>query len=390
MKFVVVGAGYVGLSLSILISTKFYVTLIDKDKRKIKKLQNNISPIKDKKIESYLFKKKLNLNFSYEPRSHYLKANYIIIATPTNYNEKKGLFNTKSVEKVINDIIKSRSKADIIIKSTIPIGFTDKIKNKLKKKNIYFSPEFLRETNALYDNLYPSRIIIGENTKKALKFGEILADCALKKKSLINLIYMSSKEAEAVKLFANTYLAMRVSFFNELDSFSEVNKLNTENMIKGISSDHRIGDYYNNPSFGYGGYCLPKDTKQLLYDFKGIPNKIITSVVESNSTRKKFIIDQILNKSPKKVGVYRLLMKSGSDNFRESAIVEIVSILKRKKIDIYLFEPLIKTKYFDGIEVINDLNKFSKKCDLIIANRSSKELEFVREKVYTRDVFGNN
>ncbi len=390
MNFIVFGAGYVGLSLAILIATKHHVILVDKDKKKIDQLKKNISPIKDTEIETYLTKKKLNLDFSTEPNLYLDSADYIIIATPTNYVVDTKSFNTSSVEEVISDAINSKTKADIIIKSTVPIGFTDMLRNKHNRENIYFSPEFLRETKALHDNLYPSRIIVGHNTNEAKLFGNILAECSLKKIEKDEIIIMSSKEAESVKLFANTYLAMRVSFFNELDSFSEVNGLYTKNMIKGISSDPRIGDFYNNPSFGYGGYCLPKDTKQLLNDFDNIPNKLINSVVESNATRKKFIVDQILKKNPQKVGVYRLIMKSESDNFRESAIVDIIKILQKKEISVVLYEPLIDNPFFDGVEVLNNLNHFISCSDLIIANRSSDELKNVSDKVYTRDIFGTN
>ena len=390
MNFIVFGAGYVGLSLAILIATKHHVILVDKDKKKIDQLKKNISPIKDTEIETYLTKKKLNLDFSTESNLYLDSADYIIIATPTNYVVDTKSFNTSSVEEVISDAINSKTKADIIIKSTVPIGFTDMLRNKHNRENIYFSPEFLRETKALHDNLYPSRIIVGHNTNEAILFGNILAECSLKKIEKNEIIIMSSKEAESVKLFANTYLAMRVSFFNELDSFSEVNGLYTKNMIKGISSDPRIGDFYNNPSFGYGGYCLPKDTKQLLNDFDNIPNKLINSVVESNATRKKFIVDQILKKKPQKVGVYRLIMKSESDNFRESAIVDIIKILKKNEISVVLYEPLIDNPFFDGVEVLNNLNHFISCSDLIIANRSSDELKNVSDKVYTRDIFGTN
>ncbi len=390
MNFIVFGAGYVGLSLAILIATKHHVVLVDKDKKKIDQLKKNISPIKDSEIETYLTNKKLNLDFSTKSNLYLDSVDYIVIATPTNYLEDNKSFNTSSVEEVISDAINSKTKADIIIKSTIPIGFTNMLRNKYSRENIYFSPEFLRETKALHDNLYPSRIIVGHNTNKAKLFGNILAECSLKKIEQNQIITMSSKEAESVKLFANTYLAMRVSFFNELDSFSEVNGLYTKNMIKGISSDPRIGDFYNNPSFGYGGYCLPKDTKQLLNDFDDVPSKLINSVIESNATRKKFIVDQILKKKPQKVGVYRLIMKSESDNFRESAIVDIIKILQKKEIAVVLYEPLINSPFFDGIEVLNNLNQFINCSDLIIANRSSNELKNISDKVYTRDIFGNN
>ncbi len=390
MKISVVGAGYVGLSLAVLIAQKYDVIALDISKQKVEMINKGVSPIRDLKLIEYLQNKKLKLKATSDKKIAYRNADYIIISTPTNYDIDTGSFDTSSVEEVIADCIKLSKKAAIVIKSTIPLGFTDKMRNKFETNNIFFSPEFLRESNALYDNLYPSRIVIGDNSEKSIKFGEILLDCAKAERKTIPLINMKSKEAEAVKLFSNTFLAMRISFFNELDSFNEIQKLSSEKVIAGISSDPRIGNYYNNPSFGYGGYCLPKDTKQLLDNFQKIPNKLIKAVVEANQTRKDFIVNSIVNKSPKTVGVYRLIMKEGSDNFRESAVLDIIKKLKNKKIKIILFEPYLDKDRFDDIVVYKDLKKFIEKSDLIIANRLSDDLEHVKDKVYSRDIFGIN
>ncbi len=390
MNITIVGAGYVGLSLAILLSRKHKVKLLDLSEEKVELINNKLSPIKDSVVEEYLSNKKLRLTATTDKTLAYKNSNYIIVSTPTNYDLKTGSFDTKSVETVISEALGSNTKAYIIIKSTIPLGFTDKMRKFHNTDKIFFSPEFLRESNALYDNLYPSRVIIGDNSKSAIRFGEILIECSNLNSSKVNLIKMSSKEAEAVKLFSNTFLAMRISYFNELDSFAEVNNLSSEKIIKGVSSDPRIGDYYNNPSFGYGGYCLPKDTKQLLKNYNKIPNNIIRAVVESNETRKEFIANAILNKNPKIVGIYRLVMKEGSDNFRESAILGVISRLKQYDIEIILHEPSINKKYFKNIKIINDLNQFILKSDLIIANRFSDELKDARDKVYSRDLFGEN
>ena len=388
MKFSVIGLGYVGLSISILLSQKYKVDAIDIDKNKLKLINDRISPIQDKDIEYFFRKKNLNIKVSDKISSE--KSKYYIVCTPTNYNELTGSFDTKSVELVIRNIVSVDKRAIIIIKSTIPLGFTDFVKKKFKKNNIFFYPEFLRESNALYDNLYPSRIIAGGDNKHCKTFAKYLVNCALKPKKQIEIIQMSSKEAESVKLFANTYLAMRVSFFNELDTFCELNNLNSKNIIKGISLDPRIGMFYNNPSFGYGGYCLPKDTKQLLRNFNNIPNNIITAVIKSNRTRKKFIAQQILNKNPKVVGIYRLTMKNGSDNFRESAIFDVMQIIKKLKIKILVYEPLIKENNYKKTPVIKNFREFIKLSDVIIANRLSKKLKQVKNKVYSRDVFKIN
>lgn len=388
MNFTVVGAGYVGLSLAVLIAQKFHVTLYDTNKEKISLINSKQSPILDKDIDRIITKKKLKLNAISESSKAYKNADFVIVATPTNYDPKEGTFDTSSVEGVIQQALINNRNTNIIIKSTIPLGFTKKMREKYKSNNILFSPEFLREGSALYDNLYPSRIIVGDRSEKAQLFANILSQCAIKiDKSKI--IFMDSSEAEAVKLFANTYLAMRVSFFNELDSFSQIHNLSTKNIIDGVSSDPRIGNYYNNPSFGYGGYCLPKDTKQLLSNFDKIPNNIIKAIIDSNETRKNFIADIIYNKSPKSIGVYRLTMKFDSDNFRESAVLDVIKKLQKKKIKIYLYEPKIQGNYQNMI-LLNNLNEFISKSDIIIANRMSKELEKVKNKVFTRDLFREN
>tara|TARA_B100001093_G_scaffold382414_1_gene367969 strand:- start:6685 stop:7854 length:1170 start_codon:yes stop_codon:yes gene_type:complete len=389
MKITVVGMGYVGLSLSVLLSQKYKVTSLDIDKHKITEINSKRSPINDKEIENYLAEKKLNLTATTDKNFAYHDANFIIIATPTNFDPISASFNTSSVEQVILESLAINKKSTIIIKSTIPMGFTDKMRNKFQKRNIIFSPEFLRESKALYDNLYPSRIVLGDDTSEANEFGNMLLECSNNKDNT-PIINMSSKEAEAVKLFSNTFLAMRISFFNELDTFSEIENLSAMKIIKGVSSDPRIGNYYNNPSFGYGGYCLPKDTKQLLDNFSNIPNNIISAVVEANKTRKKYIVKSIVNKSPKTVGVYRLIMKEGSDNFRESAVINILEELQKNKIKIFLYEPFLKENIFNGIELISDLKEFISKSNLIIANRLSSDLDHVRNKVYSRDIFQEN
>ena len=390
MKICVVGAGYVGLSLAVLLAQKYEVAALDISEDKINSIKNGRSPIKDNELEYYLQNKRLNLNATIDKHEAYSNADYIIISTPTNYDIEKGSFDTSTVEQVISDSLSFNSEALIIIKSTIPIGFTDSMRGKFNKSDILFSPEFLRESKALYDNLYPSRIVIGDNSEKALEFGNMLIDCSLKSENEVQLFDMDSREAEAVKLFSNTFLATRISFFNELDTFAETYNLSSKKIIQGVSSDPRIGNYYNNPSFGYGGYCLPKDTKQLLDNFNKIPNNIIKAIVEANKTRKDFIINSILNKYPDTVGIYRLIMKEGSDNFRESAILDILNNLKRKKIKVILFEPFVKENYFNDIEVVSNIRNFIARSDLIIANRLSDDLKHVLNKVYSRDIFGEN
>ncbi len=388
MSITVVGSGYVGLSLAVLIARKYNVKILDIDKKRVDLINKKISPIKDKEIKDYLKNEKLNLIATTFPQEAYKNAEFIIIATPTNYDMDSGSFDTSSVEQVIKDSRSINQKSTIVIKSTVPLGFTDRMRGMINPQNIFFSPEFLRESKALHDNLYPSRVIVGDNSKKAKKFLKIIVHCAQRKKSEISCILMKSKEAEAVKLFSNSYLAMRVAFFNELDSFAETYKISTENIIKGVCEDPRIGHFYNNPSFGYGGYCLPKDTKQLLKNFNDIPSKLIKAIVESNQTRKKFIVDSILKRKPKSIGVYRLIMKSKSDNFRESAVIDIIKILARKNINIYIYEPLAKSELnIRNTKLENDIKKFVSKCDLIIANRKNKELKKLSSKVYSRDIF---
>ncbi len=389
MKICVVGSGYVGLSLAVLISQKYQVSLLDNNEDKINLLKNKTSPISDKLIEDYLKTKNLNLHPTSDLKEAYNAAEFVIIATPTNYDTKKGKFDTSSVESVISDAEKYTPGSYIFIKSTIPLGFTNKMRTQYKTKRISFSPEFLREGSALYDNLYPSRIIVGDDSKDAKIFSNILAINSKIKPEEIQTMYVSSSEAEAIKLFSNTYLAMRVSFFNELDSFSEFHELSTKNVIEGVCSDPRIGNYYNNPSFGYGGYCLPKDTKQLLTNFNEIPNNLIRAIIDSNETRKNFIVESIISKRPATVGIYRLTMKNNSDNFRESSTFDILNKLLEKKVKIYLYEPLIKTELND-IKLENDLQEFILKSDMIIANRFSKDLQFVKNKLYTRDLFNEN
>ncbi len=388
MKITVVGCGYVGMSLSVLLAKLHDVTVLDISSKKIGLIKNKISPIRDNDIEDYLINHKLSLTATLDKDKAYDKAEYVIVATPTSYDKDIGSFDTSSVESVISDCLNYNKSATIVIKSTVPLGFTEKMKNKFKTNNIFFSPEFLRESNSLYDNLYPSRIVLGDHGDKIKKFADILIDCA--NKDQIPVLFMNSTEAEAVKLFSNTFLAMRVSFFNELDSFAENKMLSSRNIIEGVSSDTRIGNHYNNPSFGYGGYCLPKDTKQLSQSFNKTPNNLIKAVVESNKTRKDFIVNSILKKKPEIVGIYRLIMKEGSDNFRESAILDIIENLKINKIKMLLYEPYIKEDVYRSISVVKSFDEFAKKSDLIIANRLSNDLINVMQKVYSRDVFNKN
>ena len=383
----VVGMGYVGLSLSTILSLKYNVTCVDIDKGKIKKIKKKISPIFDKEISEYFKYKKLNLKAVVDAKKTYKNSDYVIICTPTNYNIKTNEFDTSTVEDVIAEVSRVNEKATIVIKSTLPIGFTSKI-NKKYKNEIFFSPEFLREGNALLDNLYPNRIVVGSKDKKAKEFANLLAQSALKED--IPIIYMKSKDAEAVKLFANTYLAMRVSYFNELDSFCEINSINPKKVIEAIGLDVRIGNHYNNPSFGYGGYCLPKDTHQLLRNFDKVPNNLIGAVIDANKTRKDFIAQQIINKKPKRVGIYRLTMKEGSDNFRESAIQGVMKRINAKGIPIIVYEPLLSKKFFFNSKVETSLKKFKKTSSIIITNRVHNDLKDVAKKVYTRDLFNNN
>ena len=385
MKIAVCGTGYVGLSLSILLSLKNEVIAYDIVKDKVDMINKHISPIKDNEIEDYLKNKILNLKATTNYKEAFNNADYIIISTPTNYDDNLNYFDTSSVEDIIKKVIALNIKTTIVVKSTIPVGFIEKIKQKYNIENIFFSPEFLREGHALYDNLYPSRIIVGSKSNQALTFANLLKDASLKED--VKILSMNSTEAEAVKLFANTYLALRVAYFNELDTYAEIKGLNTKDIIDGVCLDDRIGTHYNNPSFGYGGYCLPKDTKQLLANFKDIPNNMIEAIVKANDTRKKHIVNMILKKHPTVVGIYRLTMKTGSDNFRSSAIQSIIKLLKQNKVNVIIYEPILKDNSFDECLIINNLDEFKIKSNIIIANRMDENLKDVINKVYTRDIY---
>ena len=385
-KITVVGSGYVGMSLSVLLAQHNDVQVLDIDLKKVDKINKKQSTVIDKDIDFFLSNKVLFLSATSEKKAAYTNANFVIVATPTNYDSSKNFFDTTSVEDVIKDVINFNDDALIIIKSTIPVGFTKFLQEKFKTQRIIFSPEFLREGQALKDNLYPARIIVGNESKQSLEFANLLEQGAERKK--IETLLISSTEAEAVKLFANTYLAMRISFFNELDSYALAHNLNTKNVIKGVCLDERIGMGYNNPSFGYGGYCLPKDTKQLLANYDKVPQTLIQAIVSSNSTRKDFIAEEIIKKNHDVVGFHRLIMKEGSDNFRSSAIQGIMKRIKAKGVDVVIYEPNIADKRFFNSKVINSLNEFKKVSNIILANRMSDELLDVIEKVYTRDLFG--
>ncbi len=387
-KITIAGAGYVGLSNAVLLAQHHNVILLDIDQNKVDLINNKKSPITDKEIEDFLQNKSLTMMATTDKEVALKNADFVIIATPTDYNTETGYFNTSTVEAVIEQTLSINPQATIIIKSTIPVGFTEKMREKFNTPNLIFSPEFLREGKALYDNLYPSRIIVGSTSYQAKVFADMLTQCARKKD--VTVLFTHNTDAEAVKLFANTYLAMRVAFFNELDTYASLHHLNTKDIINGISTDPRIGTHYNNPSFGYGGYCLPKDTKQLLANYADVPQNLIEAIVKSNETRKRFITHDVLNKKPKTVGIYRLIMKSGSDNFRASAILDIMPHLKENGVEIVIYEPTLNQQAFEDYPVINQLSEFINRSDVILANRSEPDLNQCSHKIYTRDIFGGD
>tara|TARA_X000000368_G_scaffold328112_2_gene265160 strand:- start:189 stop:1385 length:1197 start_codon:yes stop_codon:yes gene_type:complete len=387
-KITVVGSGYVGMAISTLLAKNNDLTILEIDSEKIDIINKGSSTVKDSLIDSVMKEESLSIYATSNKVEAYQEAEYIIIATPTDFNESKNSFDTNSIDSVVNDIFNNNLNALIVIKSTVPIGYTRKLQKKYNTERIIFSPEFLREGNALYDNLYPSRIVIGSKLKAAKDFGNLLKDSAFKDE--INIILTSSEEAESIKLFSNAYLAMRVAFFNELDSFAISNNFNAEKIIEGVSHDERIGDSYNNPSFGYGGYCLPKDTKQLLASYKKIPQSLVKAIVDSNEIRKKFLVSEILKTNPKIVGVYLLSMKEGSDNFRSAAVMDLIDDISSNDVKVLIYEPNITNNFYKDYEVVNDLSLFARNSDIIIANRMSKEIKDYKTKIFSRDIFGEN